>query len=130
MAQVRIAGRAAAPGIARGPWAELGRPPLPAGQSIEAAEIAGESARLRDAAKAASRELRDLASRVRDAGHAEEAAIFLAQAAIARDPDVIDAALALIERDRVDAIGAIASAAREAAARIAACGSMTLPPFP
>ena len=120
MAQVRIAGRAAAPGIARGPWAELGRPPLPAARPIDSTEIAGESARLRDAAKAASRELRDLASSVRDAGHADEAAIFLAQAAIARDPDVIEAAVSAIERDQVDAIGAIAGAAREAAGKIAA----------
>jgi phosphoenolpyruvate-protein phosphotransferase len=118
--QVRIAGRAAAPGIARGPWAELGRAPLPAARQIDDTEIAGEAARLRDSAKAASRELRELASSVREAGHAEEAAIFLAQAAIARDPDVIDAAVSAIERERVDAIGAIASAARATAARIAA----------
>jgi phosphoenolpyruvate-protein phosphotransferase len=120
VAQVRIAGRAAAPGIARGPWAELGRPPLPAARLIDGSEIAGEAARLRDAAKATSRELRDLASSVRDAGHADEAAIFLAQAAIARDPDVVEAAVTSIERDLVDAIGAIASAAREVAGKIAA----------
>jgi phosphoenolpyruvate-protein phosphotransferase len=120
VAQVRIAGRAAAPGVARGPWAELGRAPLPAARQIAASEIDREVARLRDAAKAASRDLRELAARVRDAGHSDEAAIFLAQAAIARDPDVIDAAVASIERDRVDAIGAITSAARETAARIAA----------
>jgi phosphoenolpyruvate-protein phosphotransferase len=118
--QVRIAGRAAAPGIARGPWAELGRAPLPAARQIDASEIAGEAARLRNAAKAAARELRDLAASVREAGHSDEGAIFLAQAAIARDPDMIDPAVASIERDRVDAIGAIASAARETAARIAA----------
>ena len=82
--------------------------------------MADEAARLRNAAKAASRELRDLAASVRDAGHADEAAIFLAQAAIARDPDVIEAAATAIERDRIDAIGAIASAARATAARIAA----------
>jgi phosphoenolpyruvate-protein phosphotransferase len=120
MAHVRISGRAAAPGIARGPWVELGRPPLPTARAIAASEVADEAARLRDAAKAASRELRDLAASLRDAGHADEAAIFLAQAAIARDPDVIEAAVSAIERQGVDAIGAIAGAARETAARIAA----------
>ncbi len=79
-----------------------------------------EAALLRDAAKAASRELRDLAATVRDAGHGDESAIFLAQAAIARDPDIIDAAVAAIERDLVDAIGGLAIAARATAERIAA----------
>jgi phosphoenolpyruvate-protein phosphotransferase len=120
VAQVRIAGRAAAPGIAQGPWAELGRPQLPGARPIAVSEIADEVARLRDAAKAASRELRELASSVRDAGHADEAAIFLAQAAMARDPDVIDAAVRSIERDQVDAVGAIQNAGREAAGKIAA----------
>ena len=120
MAQVRIAGRAAAPGIARGRWAELSRPDLPAAGSIAASEVTSETERLKDAAKAASRELRDLAASVRDAGHADEAAIFLAQAAIARDPDIIDAAAAAIEREKIDAIGALATAARATAERIAA----------
>jgi phosphoenolpyruvate-protein phosphotransferase len=120
VAQVRIAGRAAAPGIARGRWVELARPELPAPRTIAAADAPGEVARLRDAAKAASLELRELASKVRDSGHADEAAIFLAQAAMARDPDVIDSAVAVIERDRIDAIGALASAARATSERIAA----------
>ena len=120
MAQLRIAGRAAAPGIARGPWAELVRPELPAPRRIDATEVSTEVARLREASKSVSGELRDLAAKVRDSGHADESAIFLAQAAMARDPDVIDAAVAAIERDLVDAIGALASAAREASERIAA----------
>ncbi len=119
MAQVRIAGRAAAPGIARGRWAELSRPDLPAARTIAASEVAGEAERLKEAAKAASRELRDLAASVREAGHADEAAIFLAQAAIARDPDIIDAAVVAIERDRIDAIGALGTAAQATAERIA-----------
>jgi len=120
VAQLRIAGRAAAPGIARGPWAELVRPELPAPRRIDATEVSTEVARLREASKSVSGELRDLAAKVRDSGHADESAIFLAQAAMARDPDVIDAAVAAIERDLVDAIGALASAAREASERIAA----------
>ena len=120
MAQLRITGRAAAPGTARGRWTELARPELPAPRTIDASEAPTEAALLRDAAKSATRELRDLAASVRDSGHAEEAAIFLAQAAIARDPDVIDAAVAAIERDHVDAIGALAIAARATSERIAA----------
>jgi phosphoenolpyruvate-protein phosphotransferase len=120
MAQVRISGRAAAPGVARGRWVELTRAEIPASRTIAASEVADEAARLRDASKAASRELRDLAANVRDAGHADEAAIFLAQAAMARDPDVIDAAVLAIERDRVDAIGALTVAARATSERIAA----------
>src|SRR5262245_11213376 len=102
MAQRRITGRAAAPGIARGRWTELTTAERPAPRRISASERPAEAARLRDASKAASRELRDLAATVRDAGHGDEAAIFLAQAAIARDPDVIDGAVAAIERDLVD----------------------------
>ena len=120
MAQVRIAGRAAAPGIARGRWAELSSPTLPAPRSIDPSEAAAEAERVRDSAKAASRELRDLAAKVREAGHGDEAAIFLAQAAMARDPDLIDAAIGAIERDLIDAIGGVALAARATSARIAA----------
>ena len=120
MVQVRIAGHPAAPGVARGPWAEIGRAPIPAPRSITRAEVLDEANRLRDAARVASRELRELAASVRESGHADEAAIFMAHAAMARDPDVIDAAVATLERDRVDAIGAIATAARATAERIAA----------
>jgi len=119
MAAQRIAGRAAAPGMARGSWTELGRPPLPPPGAIAQDEVPREAARLREAARAASGQLRALAASVREAGHADEAAIFLAQAAIARDPDIIDTAAELIERDLVDAIGAIDAAARATADRIA-----------
>lgn len=115
----RLSAVGAAPGIAVGAWAEVGRPRLPAPRAIEADEAPAEVARLREAAKAASRALRDLAGRVRDAGHADEAAIFGAQAVMARDPDLIDAAAAEIERHAIDAIGAIARAASVVADRIA-----------
>ncbi len=118
--QPRITGVAAAPGVARGPWSEVGRPPLPAPRQIAPDHAAGEADRLREAAKATARELLELAARVRRAGHADEAAIFGAHAAIARDPDLIVAAVAEIERRGVDAVGAITAAAAVVAGRLAA----------
>ena len=115
-----LAGTAASPGIARGRWIEVGRPALPPPHSISADAAAAEADRLREAAKATVAELRALAGQVREAGHEGEAAIFIAQAAIARDPDLIDAAGRAIETDAVDAGTAIVAAAAEIAARLAA----------
>jgi phosphoenolpyruvate-protein phosphotransferase len=115
-----LAGTPASPGIARGRWVEVGRPALPPPRSISANAVPPEADRLREAAKATVAELRDLARRVREAGHAGEAAIFIAQAAIARDPDLIDGAAREIERRGVDAASAIVAAAAEIAARLAA----------
>ena len=115
-----LAGVPAAPGIARGPWAEVGRPALPAARSLEASEVAAEIDRLRQAAKAAGRELRELAASVRDAGHPEEAEIFTAHALMARDPDLIDAAALEIERGHVDAVGAVLASGRAVASRLGA----------
>ena len=58
-------------------------------------------------------------ARVRDAGHADEAAIFGAHAAIARDPDLIGAAAAEIEGRGMDAVSAIVEAAAGVARRLA-----------
>jgi phosphoenolpyruvate-protein phosphotransferase len=115
-----IVGVPAAPGIARGPWAEVGRAPLPEPRAIAAAEVAGEVARLREAAKTAERELRELAAQVRDAGHVEESEIFRAHALMTRDPDLVKAALGQIETQHIDAVGAISTTARSVASRLAA----------
>jgi phosphoenolpyruvate-protein phosphotransferase len=93
---------------------------LPAPKRIGPDAAAAEIARLREASKATSRALRDLAASIRESGHADEAAIFGAQAAIARDPDLIDAAAVEIERQGIDAIGAIAIAASAVSGRLAA----------
>jgi phosphoenolpyruvate-protein phosphotransferase len=114
----RLVGVPAAPGIAIGGWAEVGRPTLPPPRPIAQHEIAAEVARLQDAARTAGRDLRELAARVRDAGHADEAAIFGAQAAIARDPDLVDAATRAIQAGAIDAAAAIVAAAGEVADRI------------
>ena len=115
----RLAGVAASPGVARGPWTEVGRPPLPPPRRVAPAEAPGEAARLREAAKACSLELRELGSSVREAGHTDEGAIFNAQAAIARDPDLLDAAAAEIESRGIDAASAVMSAAATVAGRLA-----------
>jgi phosphoenolpyruvate-protein phosphotransferase len=115
----RVAGVPAAPGVARGPWTEVGRPPLPPPRRIGPDEVTAEAARLREAAKQASRELRELAASVREADHPEEAAIFIAHAAMARDPDLVDAAAAEIERQGIDAGTAIVAAAAAVAGRLA-----------
>src|SRR5262245_46210123 len=84
-ASVELRGVAAAPGVARGPWRHVVRTPLPAPGHVPAEAVADEVARLREAAKASSADLRALAASVREAGHPDEAAIFLAHAAMARD---------------------------------------------
>jgi phosphoenolpyruvate-protein phosphotransferase len=115
-----ISGIAAAPGIAQGRWAEVGRPALPAPRLIEPAEVPDELARLRAAAMESARELRALAESVKAEGHEPEAAIFGAHALMARDPDLLDAAAREIEGPRSDAASAIMTAARAAAASLAA----------
>lgn len=114
----RLAGVAASPGVARGPWTEVGRPSLPPPRRVPPAEVPGEVARLKDAARATALELRELAGRVRDAGHVEEGAIFGAQAAMARDPDLLDAAAAEIESHGIDAAAAVTAAAATVASRL------------
>ena len=114
-----LAGTPASPGVARGRWIEVGRPALPPPREISEDAAPAEAARLNEAAKATVAELRELAAQVRAAGHEGEAAIFIAQAAIARDPDLIDAAVQEIQRRGIDAATAIVSAAAEIAGRLA-----------
>ena len=115
----RMAGVPAAPGVARGRWAEVGRTTLPEPRRIPPADIPAEADRVRAAARAAVTELRELAASVREAGHPDEAAIFIAHAAIARDPDLVDAAAAQVEEEGVDGVSAITAAAAAVAARLA-----------
>jgi phosphoenolpyruvate-protein phosphotransferase len=115
-----IAGVAAAPGIALGPWAQVGGAQLPEPRDIGPEEIAVQTGQLREATMAAAADLRALATRVRDAGHAEEAEIFDAHAAMALDPELFAAAVAEMEGRGIDAIGGIVAAAASVAARLAA----------
>jgi phosphoenolpyruvate-protein phosphotransferase (PTS system enzyme I) len=108
---VALRGVAAAPGIARGHWARVERPPLPSAGHIEARQADDEIARLKAAAEAVAVASDDLASRVREAGHPDEAEIFGAHAAMARDPELVDSAATQIRERGIDAVGAITAAA-------------------
>lgn len=117
---IRIAAVAAAPGVVRGRWTELRRVELPPPGRIDPTVAAAEIARLQAAANEAALELMALSDSVAEAGHEAESAIFAAHAAIAWDPELIGAAREAIEKRHVDAVGAIASAGRDAADRLAA----------
>jgi phosphoenolpyruvate-protein phosphotransferase len=117
---VRIAAVAAAPGVARGRWAELRRAELPPPGRIDPTAANAELARLKAAANEAALELMALSDSVADAGHEAESAIFAAHAAIAWDPALMTAATEEIEARHVDAGGAITIAGRAAAERLAA----------
>ena len=80
-------GTAASPGVARGPWVIVRPAATPTrGGTIAPALVEDEIRRLTDAMAAAAAELEALAERVAAGGHPDEAAIFLAQAEMARDP--------------------------------------------
>ena len=107
----RIQGVPAAPGVARGPWILLEAASVPAGGRIAPEAAVDEVARLRSAAESAAVELERIAGRIGDDGHPDEAAIFEAQASIARDPALASMAADRIERQSEDAIAAIMGAA-------------------
>src|SRR5439155_920447 len=59
----RLGGVAAAPGVARGPWAELAST-LPAAGRVQASDVVRERERMQRAASQAATELRELATRL------------------------------------------------------------------
>ncbi len=118
----RIVGRPGAAGVAVGPvWRYVagavgeGRVPAAAG----GAAAAEPAAVVHAAADEAARQLEALAGRVRDLGRADEAGIFEAQAMMATDPELVDAA---VERAAAgeEPVAAVRSAAAAAAATLAA----------
>jgi phosphoenolpyruvate-protein phosphotransferase len=119
---VRIAGIPAAPGVARGPWIHVSPRALPVGGRLTPAPdaAAAEEARIRDAANAAADDLMALSERVASEGHDEEAAIFMAHAAMAWDPALVDAACARVRELGEDGVAAIQAAGAAAAAQLAA----------
>ena len=110
-----IRGTAAAPGIAMGPWARFDRAELPAGGRVAAADAEAEVTRVREAAEAVAIAAGDLAADVRRDGHDDEADIFDAHAAIARDPELIDTAVDHIRTRLFDGPAAIAAAGQSVA---------------
>ena len=116
----------AAAGVAVAPWVSITRAPLPAPGRLPAEDIAAESSRIRDAAEEAAQDLQRLSTEVRDAGHEAEAAIFAAQAEMARDPALIDGAHAEMATNHVDAVGAVIAASRSIADMLAGLGDELL----
>ena len=116
----RLSGVAAAPGVARGSWVRVRRRELPGGGHVAADAVGAEQARLRAAAGQAADDLMALSERVGAAGHEDEAAIFMAHAAMAWDPALIDVAAARIGDDHEDGVAAIQAAGASVAAMLAA----------
>ena len=107
----RLHGLAAAPGVARAAWVRIDPALAPAGGRTTAAGVAGEIKRLADASAAAAVDLESISRDVRDDGHPDEAAIFEAQAAIARDPALAAMATERIKDAHDDAIAGVQAAA-------------------
>jgi phosphoenolpyruvate-protein phosphotransferase len=113
-----LRGVPASTGVARGPWVRLATVALPAGGRIAADQAEAEIVRLDEARAAAAAELENLAADLSAAG-ADEGEIFDAQAAMAMDPSLSDAAADAI-RGGNDAIGAVRLAAGAVAAQLRA----------
>ncbi|HKF84168.1 MAG TPA: phosphoenolpyruvate--protein phosphotransferase [Candidatus Limnocylindrales bacterium] len=117
---LRVTGLPAAPGVARGSWVRVRRHELPVGGRVSPGTVDAEEARLREAANSAADDLMALSERVAGEGHPDEAAIFMAHAAMAWDPTLLDHAVARIRDVGDDAVTAIQAAGAVAAAQLAA----------
>ncbi len=118
-------GAPASSGVARGPWVRVAAASAPPGGSIEPAQAAREIERLEAARDAAAAELDALASSLETAGRREEGEIFGAQAMMAVDPMLLDAASNEVHAGH-DAIGAIRIAARSVADQLETLGDELL----
>jgi phosphoenolpyruvate-protein phosphotransferase len=97
--------------MVHGPWVRIDPTPVPVGGRIPPEAAHREIERLREASEAAAKELGAIAGRVEADGHADEGAIFLAQASIARDPALIAMADGRINESGEDGVAAILAAA-------------------
>ena len=119
-----VQGIPASTGVARGPWVVIGAGEVPAGGRITPGQAEAELERLGIARDAAAAELEALAAELTSAGR-DEGEIFDAQAMMARDPSLLDAAAMAIGEGH-DAIGAIRIAAEGVAAQLRALGDELL----
>ena len=120
LTSVRLAGVGAAPGVARGRWVHIQRRDLPVGGVVAPDAVEAEEARLRDAANTAADDLMALSERVGAEGHEDEAAIFMAHAAMAWDPTLVDGAVSRIREQGEDGVASILASGASAAAQLAA----------
>jgi len=119
-------GTPASAGSAVGPAVAIRPAVPPAGTTIEAGLVDAEIARLGAALEAAGLDLDTLAARVSADGHADEAAIFGAQAAMAGDPGLRAMAEGRIASAHEDAVAAVLGAARAFAEQLAGLGDELL----
>jgi phosphoenolpyruvate-protein phosphotransferase len=120
-----LRGVPASSGVAWGPWIRVAAHEAPAGGTIDPADADREIGRLTDARNAAASELDRLAASLADAGRREEGEIFEAQAMMAADPMLMEAASAEVRAGH-DAIGAIRRAAQGVADQLSALGDELL----
>jgi len=119
-----IRGVPAAPGVAHGPYLRYERVPLT--HDGHAADPATEVKRLRAASDVVAKSRERVADELRRSGHANEARIFDAHAEMARDPALLDDAIARISSSHVSASGAIAAASAAVAEQLRALDDPTL----
>jgi len=118
-------GAPASSGVARGSWVRVAAVSAPPGGSIDPSDAAGERERLVSARDGAAAELEALGASLEAAGRQDEGEIFAAQAMMAVDATLLDAASAEIHAGH-DAIGAIRIAARSVADQLVALGDEML----
>jgi phosphoenolpyruvate-protein phosphotransferase len=121
-----LSGTPASSGIARGPWVRVDAPREPEARSIGPDEAGAERERLARACERAAAELESIAERVTADGHADEGAIFAAQAQMARDPALASLAEQSIDERNVDAVGAVLEAGRSLADQLRGLGDEIL----
>ena len=115
----------ASTGVARGPWVRIATAAAPAGGRIAPDAVDAEIARLAEARDAAAAELSALAASVAEAGRPTEGEIFEAQAAMALDPALHDAATDAIRAGN-DGIAAIRIAGESVAELLRSLGDELL----
>jgi phosphoenolpyruvate-protein phosphotransferase len=98
--------------VACGPWVHVSPAPAPSGGRIDPADAEREVDRFRAAAEAAASELEAIARGVREGGHAAEAEIFSAQAAMARDSALETLTVERIRTQAEDAIAGVQAVAQ------------------
>lgn len=106
----------AAPGIAIGPYVRYERRVASADRRVE--DVTAEVKRLEAACEAVARESERVGDELRRSGHASEARIFDAHAEMARDPALLEEAIARIAAARVSAGSAITAAAEATASAL------------
>jgi phosphoenolpyruvate-protein phosphotransferase len=113
----RIVGTPGAAGIAVGPvWVYRA---ATSSEASSGATSGDPAARVKAAAAEAARQLESLAGRLRSVDRADESGIFEAQALMATDPELLDAAVARAEAGE-DPVAAVETAAADASATLAA----------